>query len=553
MNDLDADAAKRSGEESTDAVIKRPKPDAETKSPSDASKTLSKDTTTLSTDQQGLSAPWSVEMKQASSEADFSSPSGDLEASGQALNRDISDSESNGYSDGLSDEESILDEISFASEDGSTALEARERCSAARAYLKTEGYRKFISEYIGEVADSNRFFELTKELGFIPKHAPDLDNDEDVLIGLSTQYLQLAMSKVLSARRRIPSYNTIEQFVETLEKAQNVLVLTGAGISTSLGIPDFRSSQGFYSQLEHLGLTDPQEVFDIDFFREDPSIFYSIAKMILPPDHSFTPMHGFIKLLEQKGKLLRNYTQNIDNLEANAGISTEKVVQCHGSFASATCVTCGYKTPGENLYADIRSSRVPICPLCSKKRAEIMKALEAEDGPMSYVPYAESYGVMKPDITFFGEALPSRFKNCIREDMSKCDLLICVGTSLKVAPVSEVVNLIPSHVPQVLINKYPVKHYEFDVSILGFCDPVIAHICNKLGWSIEHEDYERIRNDALEVENLDLGVFELSGKDELEEKKKEEAEEKEVEAKKVVDSKQLAQEVNESSESVESK
>lgn len=136
------------------------------------------------------------------------------------------------------------------------------------------------------------------------------------------------MSRELSKRAKLSKYNTIDDAVDLLKKAKNIIVLTGAGISTSLGIPDFRSKgTGLYSKLAHLGLNDPQEVFDIQLFRDDPSMFYSVARDILVETERFSPTHAFIALLEKKGKLLTNYSQNIDNLEAKAGISPEKLIQ----------------------------------------------------------------------------------------------------------------------------------------------------------------------------------------------------------------------------------
>lgn len=144
-----------------------------------------------------------------------------------------------------------------------------------------------------------------------------------------------------------------------------------AQISTSLGIPDFRSKDtGLYSKLAHLGLSDPQEVFDIHVFREDPSIFFSIAKDILPTEKKFSPTHGFIKLLQDKGKLLTNYTQNIDNIEANAGVLPENIVQCHGSFATATCVKCQHKVNGDAIFNEIKEGIIPECTVCRKRIAE---------------------------------------------------------------------------------------------------------------------------------------------------------------------------------------
>lgn len=116
-------------------------------------------------------------------------------------------------------------------------------------------------------------------------------------------------------------------------------------------------------------MSDPQEVFDIHVFREDPSIFFSVAKDILVTEKKYSPTHAFIRLLQDKGKLLTNYTQNIDNIEANAGVVPEKIVQCHGSFATATCMKCGYKVPGDEIVEDIKRGTIPECISCQKSIA----------------------------------------------------------------------------------------------------------------------------------------------------------------------------------------
>lgn len=95
-----------------------------------------------------------------------------------------------------------------------------------------------------------------------------------------------------------------------LATSKRILVLSGAGVSTSCGIPDFRSANGIYATLEQSRpeLYDPQMMFDINVFKEDPSIFYSFAKELYPSNFKPSPSHRFIKLLEEKGKLLRNYS-----------------------------------------------------------------------------------------------------------------------------------------------------------------------------------------------------------------------------------------------------
>lgn len=324
--------------------------------------------------------------------------------------------------------------------------------------------------------------------------------------------LSLAISRELSKRIKLPQHNTIDDAVALIKNAKNIIVLTGAGISTSLGIPDFRSKDiGLYSKLEHLGLSDPQEVFDINLFRTDPTIFFSVAKDILPDIERYTPTHKFIYMLQQKGKLLTNYSQNIDNIEAVAGILPEKLIQCHGSFATATCVDCGYKVQGETIFGDIKKGIIPRCDRCITRlraslRPQAMKRKRSGNGSDKKkrrqsdddddddngdydIPEA---GVMKPDITFFGEALPPDFSDRLTgHDRNLVDLVIVIGTSLKVAPVSEVVPYLPSNIPQMYISRTPVSHVNFDIDMLGDCDIVVEELCRRAGWDLDHESLHR--------------------------------------------------------------
>ncbi|CCH45439.1 NAD-dependent histone deacetylase SIR2 [Wickerhamomyces ciferrii] len=385
----------------------------------------------------------------------------------------------------------------------------REQTSEARKFLKKQGVEEFLKLYLPDSPRGSDILYAVVILGFYSENFNDDIDDERNLMKI-VKLLQKAMNKVYSMRTRLDDIHTVEHALEKISKAQKILVLTGAGISTSLGIPDFRSSKGIYSKVQHLGLTDPQEVFDLETFREDPTIFYSVANMILPPLDSYTPLHAFIKNLNDQGKLLRNYTQNIDNLESNVGIDQDKIIQCHGSFATATCQTCRWNIDGSKIFKYIRDMELPICPHCFKERE---KKLSKNDDF-----YPRSYGVMKPDITFFGEDLPSKFHNSIKQDVLNCDLLICIGTSLKVAPVSEIVNMIPGDVPQILINKDLVEHSEFDVSLLGYCDQVATYLCDKLGWKLNHKDFNKILDSDLKLFPLDedIGIYEIKDKFQIE-------------------------------------
>ena len=111
-------------------------------------------------------------------------------------------------------------------------------------------------------------------------------------------------------------------------------------------------------------------MFDIEVFRNDPRIFYSFARQILPSTTAFSPTHAFLRLLQDKNKLLRVYTQNIDNLEQLAGIRQDKLVQCHGSFATASCMRCNLQVSGDEIRDDVLIGVVPKCPSCEVEREQ---------------------------------------------------------------------------------------------------------------------------------------------------------------------------------------
>ncbi|KAI9839981.1 MAG: hypothetical protein M1819_000173 [Sarea resinae] len=386
-----------------------------------------------------------------------------------------------------------------------------EEAMAFRTQLREVGEHQFIANTIEAGTVSAK--KLCTAFGIRPPAFLDGAPDSAYY-----PFVGLGISRELSKRAKLAAYNTVDDVVELLKTSRNIVVLTGAGISTSLGIPDFRSKEtGLYSRLAHLGLSDPQEVFDIDIFRQDPSIFYSIAADILPTTKRVSPTHAFIALLQQKQKLLTNFTQNIDNLETLAGVSPEKLIQCHGSFATATCVKCRHQVPGSDIYDDLKAGRVARCKQClrllqvaraatangngsgKKKRKRSPNGAQADRKRRSHDWTADDddepddspelqAGVMKPDITFFGEDLPSSFHTrLVQHDRDLVDLVLVIGTSLKVAPVSEIVGFLPPTVPQVYISRTPVSHVNFDVDMLGDCDVVVAELCRRAGWPLEHE------------------------------------------------------------------
>ncbi|KAF5900359.1 NAD-dependent protein deacetylase sirtuin-1, partial [Clarias magur] len=272
-------------------------------------------------------------------------------------------------------------------------------------------------------------------------------------------------------RKKRKEINTMDDVIRLLNDCKKILVLTGAGVSVSCGIPDFRSRDGIYARLavDFPDLPDPQAMFDIEYFQRDPRPFFKFAKEIYPGQFRPSLCHRFIAMLDKKEKLLRNYTQNIDTLEQVAGV--KRVMQCHGSFATASCLVCKHKVDCDSVREDIFRQVVPHCPRCSNN------------------PFA----VMKPDIVFFGENLPEAFHRAMKQDKDEVDLLIVIGSSLKVRPVALIPSSVPHEVPQVLINREPLLHLNFDVELLGDCDVIVNELCHRLGGDFEQLCYNSSR------------------------------------------------------------
>ncbi|EKX46698.1 hypothetical protein GUITHDRAFT_40776, partial [Guillardia theta CCMP2712] len=293
-------------------------------------------------------------------------------------------------------------------------------------------------------------------------------------------------------RLKLPGINTLDDVCRLFKSSNNILVLTGAGVSVSAGIPDFRSSTGIYARLHReFGMPRPSCMFDRNYFDANPKPFFNFAHELWPGNFQPTPCHHFIAMLEQKHKLLRNYSQNIDTLEQKANI--RRVINCHGSFATATCVSCGHRVEGKDIELDILRKRVAKCPVCygddqksdlgASEAGTELDAKLSEESCASAASMSPSFGVLKPDIVFFGEALPNHFFSSLREDLRLVDLVVVIGTSLRVAPVSEILGEVEASVPAILINREVVgAPNQFDVELLGDCDAVVGELCCMLGW-----------------------------------------------------------------------
>merc|ERR1719376_630092 len=248
----------------------------------------------------------------------------------------------------------------------------------------------------------------------------------------------------------------------------NVIFMTGAGISTKSGIPDFRSKEtGLYANLQHFNLKKAEDIFDFKYFLKNPAPFFQLAKDLYPQG-KYLPneAHFLMKIFADKGILRKVYTQNIDGLERISGIPHDKLVECHGTFATATCLRCHKKCSGVEIKDKILKGKVARCHMTSKCRS-----------------------VVKPDVVFFGEGLSKDFYK-FKKDFEQCDLLIVMGTSLQVTPFAKIVNAIPSKTPRILVNRDKVGPFlngsrREDFSMCGDISYLCRKILLKLGWEYQ--------------------------------------------------------------------
>jgi len=319
-----------------------------------------------------------------------------------------------------------------------------------------------------DVSDKQQF------LNWVQRRFGDLDIDDD--------------DEAASAFTRPNALNllsgdlTLEGVAKYIQsgKCKHIVFMTGAGISTAAGIPDFRSpGSGLYDTMAaKFGLSNPQSLFEIDSYLANPEPFLYLAKELLNARVKPTASHYFQRLMDSKGLLLRSFTQNIDALEVMAGLPDERVVEAHGSTKGAHCLSCKKAYTQAWFKSAVLADLSPTCTDCNS--------------------------LVKPDIVFFGENLPRRFFSRISSDLPECDLLIVMGTSLVVQPFASMIDEVGKDCPRLLINRekagtvtpfmallgmggfqFDIPSNNRDVFWGGSCDDGCHQLAELLGWGEE--------------------------------------------------------------------
>lgn len=198
--------------------------------------------------------------------------------------------------------------------------------------------------------------------------------------------------------------STAAALAALIRERQPCVVLTGAGVSTESGIPDFRSDTGVWAEV------DPFEVASIEAFRRDPEKVWGFYRGRIGTllEAESNPAHHALVELERLGLVQAIVTQNIDTLHTRAG--SRAVIEVHGSIRSAVCLRCLRTEGADDLLRQLEDRTAPLCVQCGQ--------------------------VLKPGVTLFGELLPANAIERATELARAAALMLVVGSSLEVWPVA---------------------------------------------------------------------------------------------------------------------
>lgn len=243
----------------------------------------------------------------------------------------------------------------------------------------------------------------------------------------------------------------IRQLAKHLHDAQYAVVLTGAGVSTDSGIPDFRSpDSGLWTRV------DPEVIASVEGFRSDPQGFYEFWTWRFNKLKDARPnaTHHLLAGLERQGMIQSVITQNIDGLHRDAG--SQAVREVHGTYRRGVCVACGHTVPIEAVFEQVEAQGLPYCQRCD--------------------------GLMKPDVVLFGEMLPDALLDA-EADAERADLMLALGSSLEVHPVAGLVPRAKQGGARVaVVNRDPTPYDDLaDSAIHADLDSVVRALADELG------------------------------------------------------------------------
>ena len=244
----------------------------------------------------------------------------------------------------------------------------------------------------------------------------------------------------------------IQFAADLFRQSKHTVILTGAGLSTPSGIPDFRSTgTGLWSKDE------PLDAASLSTFRTRPERFFSWFRPLASQIFNAQPNAAHLALakLEAAGKVKSIITQNIDMLHQKAG--AKSVIEMHGTMQTLTCSQCYHQVQSKDyLTSFVDTGALPLCPKCNQ--------------------------LLKPDVILFGEQLPHAAVSKAQRDARQCDLMLVAGSSLEVLPVAGLpMQALDRGAHLIIINNTPTYlNVRADVAILDDVATIIPAIMERV-------------------------------------------------------------------------
>ena len=276
------------------------------------------------------------------------------------------------------------------------------------------------------------------------------------------------------------------------KKFSKILFMVGAGISTSAGIPDFRSKSGLFKQLQDkYNLSSPEEFFLLPTFLKNPMYFYEFTKLFDLSKVNATISHKFMNFFVHKNIVKYIFTQNIDGLEKKAKIPDEKLIFAHGNFYTGHCPKCSRSIDIEKINEGIEKGQIYYCPNCN--------------------------GPCKPNIVFYGEGLPTRFFEKLQE-CRDIDLIIIMGTSLKVQPFASIPDLTNRNAYIMVFNMEEVGNYLYNyleddsIFIEGKTDKSVIQFLKDINLFNEFNEFikKEYNEDLKDIMDVEIGLINVN-------------------------------------------
>lgn len=265
----------------------------------------------------------------------------------------------------------------------------------------------------------------------------------------------------------------IDQLVDAIKKAKKITVLTGAGVSTASGIPDYRSKNGLYT------LGSPEYVLSHECLEDEPGKFYEfITENMVFPDAEPNNIHLALAEMQNIADV-KIVTQNVDGLHQKAG--SKKVVEFHGSLNEIRCTECHMK------YSLTQYLETSLCSSCS--------------------------GLLRPDVVLYDEAIdPIKYATAI-DAVVNADLIIVIGTSMQVFPFASLIEYSNLEAKKILVNKEEVAHKVYDLTILDDANEVFRIVREALKMKKYRIPIIAMTYTEVEAENLEDAISQINSGD----------------------------------------